>query len=550
MNTIPQLTTSALKARPWRRTLALALSCCVALLAYAAPNAFAGDFCVNSAQCGPANTLPDLQTALDAAVFNDSPDRVFVGPGTYTAANGYSYDGSIGGDNSLELIGAGRDATKLVSTTQHSTVLRLVGAKVRDLTLEGPQGDTGDAALALDDSLAQNVSVLAQDTGVVLANGATLEDSKVTAPILGVRTFGTASVNRSAIDSGGPAVYAPTGDVSVANSSLSGRSGLNIEGGNGHVHDTLIRVKPPLDNASGEVTGGIVADASSGQHVLSATNVTVVGDGQPGEFTAVAEGRNVGTSVTIALENVIGVATPNRFYRRGFNGGAATITARHSDLPAAPDRALGGTGSLDLSEDNVSVDPRFVDPAGDFHLAADSPLLDRGTATPAGGLGATDLDGNARVADGDGDGSAAPDMGAFERPEPGSQPTPGGEGTSDASGSTPTGQTDLAPVLSRLAVTPRKFVLGARSARRGGFRFALSEPARVTIKIQRLRLGRKRTVGRIARTGRAGANRMAFSGRLHKRKLKPGRYLASAVAVDTAGQRSSARRVRFTVASR
>jgi hypothetical protein len=286
---------------------------------------------------------------------------------------------------------------------------------------------------------------------------------------------------------------------------------------------------------------------SSGSHQMSATNVTVVGDGQEGEFTATAQGQNTGSVATIVLENAIGVGTPKRFFRRGQSGGSATIAARHSDLPAAPDQD-DGAGGVDSSPDNISVDPRFVDPAGgDFHLATDSPLLDRGTATPLDGLGAFDLDGNARVSDGNGDGAAAPDLGAYERPQP--APAPGGGDGSGAGGSAPASQPALAPVLSGLTLTPRRFAVGARSARRGAFRFTLSEPAKVTIRIQRLRSGRKRTVGRIARNGRAGANRVAFSGRLHRRKLKPGRYVATAIAVDAAGQRSTPRRVRFTVTS-
>jgi Right handed beta helix region len=63
---------------------------------------------------------------------------------------------------------------------------------------------------------------------------------------------------------------------------------------------------------------------------------------------------------------------------------------------------------------NISVDPMFVKPvAGDFRLTGNSAAIDAGNnAAPK--LPATDLDGNNRVLDGNGDGQAVVDMGAFE----------------------------------------------------------------------------------------------------------------------------------------
>jgi hypothetical protein len=527
-----------------RRLLAVALSSCVALLAFAAPGAFAADICVNSPQCG-GNSLTSLQAALNTAQLTHVGDRIFVGPGTYFATDGFTY----ASPNPLELIGAGRDATKLVSTSQFSKTLTVSNTKVRDLTLQAPQGGVmRGTGLELNASIGENLNITAE-TGAQLINQGQLKGSNVKAVLSAVETFGGGSISNSTLESAsGPAVINFNNNIDISNSSLTGLGGLQSSG-DGHVHDTLIRLK-----GDGNLRSGIAAAAHTGNSSMTATNVTVVGDGRAGEFTAAAVARDT-LVARVVLENVIAVGTPKRFYREASNNGTATIVARHSDLPATADEDAGGAGAIEISQDTISINPGFVDPAGDFHLAPTSPLIDRGTPTPADGLGATDLDGSARVADGDGDGSAAPDMGAFERPAPGSRPTPAGGGTLDggisgATGSTPAAETDLAPVLSRLAVTPRKFVLGTRSARRGGFSYKLSEPARVTIKIQRLRAGRRRTVGRIAQNARRGANRMAFSGRLRRRKLKPGRYLATAVAVDTAGKRSTARRVRFTVTSR
>lgn len=61
---------------------------------------------------------------------------------------------------------------------------------------------------------------------------------------------------------------------------------------------------------------------------------------------------------------------------------------------------------------NIDADPRFVDPAnGDFRLRPDSPCIDAGTDLADVSV---DLDGTPRPLDGNGDGIAGFDMGAFE----------------------------------------------------------------------------------------------------------------------------------------
>jgi uncharacterized repeat protein (TIGR02543 family) len=70
---------------------------------------------------------------------------------------------------------------------------------------------------------------------------------------------------------------------------------------------------------------------------------------------------------------------------------------------------------------NVNADPLFADPiaadhapttAGDYRLLDGSPAVDAGTNDAV--TAATDVDGNPRIADGTGDGSAIVDMGAYE----------------------------------------------------------------------------------------------------------------------------------------
>lgn len=71
-----------------------------------------------------------------------------------------------------------------------------------------------------------------------------------------------------------------------------------------------------------------------------------------------------------------------------------------------------GTASLTGTAGNLSADPRFVNAAaGNYRLASGSPGIDAGSALDAPGA---DFDGAARPRDGNGDGSAIVDIGAFE----------------------------------------------------------------------------------------------------------------------------------------
>jgi hypothetical protein len=213
-------------------------------------------------------------------------------------------------------------------------------------------------------------------------------------------------------------------------------------------------------------------------------------------------------------------------------------------------------------------DAQFVDRAGgDYRLLPGSPLLDAGDPATAQEV---DVDGNPLVVDGNGDGTARRDLGAFEfQPAaPGDSQPPAGDATGGADTQAPL-VTGFKAAPSLFAVARARTPLAARVPRGTRFRYTLSEDARVITKIQRalpgrraggrcvrptprLRLARRcsryRTLGTLKRSATKGANSIRFTGRIGSRTLRPGRYRALITATDTAGNRSTPRTARFRVA--
>ncbi|RKY13360.1 MAG: hypothetical protein DRP63_09655 [Planctomycetota bacterium] len=73
------------------------------------------------------------------------------------------------------------------------------------------------------------------------------------------------------------------------------------------------------------------------------------------------------------------------------------------------------TTTIDDSNNCISVDPQFVDAAGgDYHLKDTSPCIDAGDNSYVPSGVDEDLDGNERIVDGDNDGNAVVDIGAYE----------------------------------------------------------------------------------------------------------------------------------------
>ncbi len=107
------------------------------------------------------------------------------------------------------------------------------------------------------------------------------------------------------------------------------------------------------------------------------------------------------------------------------------------------------------------------------------------------------------------------------------------------------------PKLTALKVSPGRLRVGARAS----IRFTLTEAARVRMRVERALAGKRRgrscvkptrrlrrarsctryvSAGTITASGRPGANRVPFTGRIGRRALRPGRYRLTVTAIDPA----------------
>ncbi len=137
--------------------------------------------------------------------------------------------------------------------------------------------------------------------------------------------------------------------------------------------------------------GGLWVEGSSTAEI---SNCTLT------QNTAQAAGGGIGADAVVNVADcIIWGNTPSEI---SLFDGIANVT--YSDVRGG----WAGIGNIDL-------DPLFVDPnAGNYHLGAGSPRIDVGDPNLVVPPGATDLDGLKRVWDGDADGVAVVDMGAYE----------------------------------------------------------------------------------------------------------------------------------------
>jgi hypothetical protein len=443
---------------------------------------------------------------------------------------------TVGGNaSSLELAGMGLalQALGLGGTLNYS---------VFDVVAISGTGGYGSTALwAYGSDRAINVTV----SGGAVGNSYGVSGARFDSP------GSLSSVTGVTVRANGDGVSVGAGTVRIARSMVLGRPALTVLGNSSSARAEAVDSVFATPASAAAQPAGDVATTGAGNSTLIARGSTFLarGSGASAGIRLLKAASYTGALSADLLNTIVRTEStdPDAYDLDADSGG--TISADFSSFTTRRNGA-GGTTPTPGSANNVFGDPVFTNSvAGDVTLQPGSPLIDRGDP----GLvlpGELDAAGNPRSLDGNGDCLARPDIGAFERPDtcppgtpPNGAPTP----------------PNAAPAITRFTMTnsvfapvaPRGAAIRRRQPKRGTtFRYTLSEAARVTIAIERkLRRprGRYRRIGRLVAQKRAGRRATRFSGRLRGRPLRPGRYRARIVAVDSLGARSSERRLRFRV---
>ena len=412
-----------------RRLLALT----TALFALSAASASAATICVPFGTGCDASSV-SLQGAINIAnsVYPGTRDTIRINPGYEVTENALVTAGNV-----VDIVGGGQGIGGTVLRSPNvgfALDIQSPGSTVSGLRVRvEDQSGFSESGIGLSGEgvLADGISVVGETgidnaVGVVVRTRAVLRNSLVQLPATSNANYAISAEEDTRVenvsaagdamldarDAGAPVVVRRLRSVAPSQTGIAA-----VGNGSVDISDAVIRVVP------GSSGGGLVAEASTGSPSIVARHVTVVGTGDPSNAGrgAYAGAFSAGGTATVDVRDSIFHALSTDLEVESFSGGIARIPVSHSNFDAAKIRdASAGDAQVVAGAANLLVNPSFVDAAAlDYRLRADSPLIDRGFP----GAGSTaDLDGAPRPNDGNGDGVAVRDIGAFEFQRPSAPP--------------------------------------------------------------------------------------------------------------------------------
>ena len=517
------------------RVSASALVATTAMLVVCA-SASATTFCVPGYHAACPNSggnvaQPDLQAAVETNGGDGVPDTVIVDAFTYGDPATLEPDGT----DPLKIIGAGTDKTSITSSSNLNIYVMTQGFGERPLTLKdlsivAPASfpDTGGAGLFIESGKLENVNIESKNLGLQTALNVAGETEYTGGRIFGsgggvigeaVRTYGSepGRLTIDGVDIAGAQVGIyltdPDQPVLFRNGRVLGTgaaASVQIFGGDLKFENSVVE--------AGSTVGFTMGSAVSDVTHLDVINSTVAAAGHPtvkaiaGAVTNAASQDsirvNVSNSIIRGFDSTYNLSAPNSSPL-----GNAHISFDYSNFNLLGTRT--GDGSTSIPASNINLDPLFS-PSGDYSLSAGSPSIDAGD--PLLTVPATDILGASRPADGNGDGIAVRDQGAYEFGS--AVPCGGAAANCPAVDTTP-------PKVSKLKYKKPSGKKGASVS------LTLSEAAKVQLTFKPV--GKpKRTTLRLSKQSKAGASRI----KIRKGKLKAGKYKLSVSATDAAGNKS------------
>jgi hypothetical protein len=341
---------------------------------------------------------------------------VRVGPGEFISE-------SVSAVKEVDIVGAGRDATRIVADPTVTDLVSLQGpggSSVSNLELRltktnanalrlGNGADTSDLSIRADDALTSMTGIVAEDPGTEASGldirlGPDLQSEAIVVTDQGIFTD---SFVQAGIGIGS------TGEPTIARRMhIRAGSGISAVGGIVTIRDSVVEPDPESPAFSG-VTANSSNGAPETPGIIVAVNVTIVGNREPNSVGAVVKG-NTGDAAVNLLNSIV-ADVGFSLLRNEEPGDDTDLTLRYTSYDASK-ASLGGLGSgSDIFQNNLAnaPDSGFLDAgASDYRLRPDSVLLDAGSPVPP--TSETDFRGLARVRDGDADGDSIVDIGAYE----------------------------------------------------------------------------------------------------------------------------------------